>query len=97
MSHFAPSPGGVTSPPADLAPDALDDLALLDDAARHASCDVCHPTPPAPLVPFVAWCGRRAVWSDRREGNRHVPPANACAECRSPFTPCATCGVRGWA
>lgn len=66
----------------------LDDLKLLDDDVRHGACTVCHPRPIGLGVPFVAFCGRRAIWLVRLEAD----PRRLCPHCEA--TPaCVTCGA----
>lgn len=77
------------------------DLSDLDalDGLHHAWCSRCYPRWAArPLgaelgVPFVAWCGQRAVFLAVWQSH-DLPPGEVCAACWvEPIAPCATCGL----
>lgn len=73
----------------DQATDALEleDLDLLDDDVRHAKCMRCHSWFGYLGVPFVAFCGRKAVWLVELDQD----PRPKCPACVNNPT-CATCG-----
>lgn len=77
------------------------DLGDLDalDGLHHAWCGRCYPQWAArPLgaelgVPFIAWCGQRAVFLAVWQSH-NLPPGEVCAGCWvEPIAPCATCGL----
>lgn len=72
----------------------LSDLEMLDDENRHARCTVCTPERPPLGVPFVAWCGTKAVWLSYLTAADAVP-VNACQDCLTLPT-CARCGTGRW-
>jgi len=86
----------ATETPVDVDPIDLADLDLLDDGKRHAHCPTC--TPVRPFVPFVAYCGRRAIYHGHETDVREPPP-NACPDCLptamavAAGAPCPRCGA----
>lgn len=66
----------------DLALD-LSDLDLLDDELRHGRCISCGGgTGCMKLgVPFIAMCGKRAIWTSRLAEFDRPTPTNACPVC----------------